>query len=145
MLSVPETKLQAIKTQLSTEKKSISMGCYWVNNDPHASWEKLCSKLYMMKEERAVAKAIQYLPKGNITLFILFYSVCILIKNGCTSLHIQPRSQALVYGQRKNSMAHTVCTCSYSPEIISWNFGNLCKIHSIVACERLTTLCKDDD
>ena len=87
-LSVPETKLQAIKTQLSTEKKSISMGCYWVNNDPHASWEKLCSKLYMMKEERAVAKAIQYLPKGNTILLILFYGVCILIKNGYTLLHI---------------------------------------------------------
>ena len=81
MLSVPESKLQVIETQLSTEKKNISMGHYWVNNDPHASWEKLCSTLYMMKEERAVAKAIQYLPKGNSILLILLYGVCILIKN----------------------------------------------------------------
>lgn len=64
-LDVPNSKLQEIKQQSSFERdKSCTMGEYWVNTDPDASWLKLAVALYEAGEERAAVMAKQYLPKG---------------------------------------------------------------------------------
>ena len=66
MLGVPESNLTAeIKHQCSIEEESCKLGEHWVNTDPDASWEKLAWALYKNGEERAMAMAKQYLPKGT--------------------------------------------------------------------------------
>ena len=67
MLGVPESNLSAeTKPQSSTEEeKSCKLGEYWVDTDPEASWEKLAWVLYKNGEDRAMAMAKQYLPKGT--------------------------------------------------------------------------------
>ena len=67
-LDVPNSKLQETKQQSSSERdKSRTVGEYWVNTDPNASWIKLARVLYEAGEERAAAMAKQYLPKGMHT------------------------------------------------------------------------------
>ena len=65
-LRVPDSKVQEIRQQSSTEReKSLALGDYWVNTDPDASWEKLAILLYRKGgEERAVAVMKQYLQQG---------------------------------------------------------------------------------
>ena len=64
-LNVPDSKLQEISQQSSTEReKSLALGDYWVNTDPRASWEKLAWALYKIGEERALGVAKQYLQQG---------------------------------------------------------------------------------
>ena len=64
-LGVPRSKRQEISQQSSTEReKSLALGDYWVNTDPHASWEKLAWALYQWGEERALAVMKQYLQQG---------------------------------------------------------------------------------
>ena len=64
-LGVPSTKVQEINQQSSTEReKSLSLGDYWVNTAPDASWEKLAQVLYQQGEERALAVTKQYLQQG---------------------------------------------------------------------------------
>ena len=63
-LDVPDSELQKIKQQSSTEReKSLAPGDYWVNTDPEASWEKLAMVLYRWGEERAPAVTKQYLQQ----------------------------------------------------------------------------------
>ena len=63
-LFVPDSKQQEISQQSSTEReKSLAMGDYWVNTDPHASWEELAGRLYLCGEERALAVTKQYLQQ----------------------------------------------------------------------------------
>ena len=65
VLYIPDSKLQEIKQQSSSEKeKSSAVGGYWVNTHPVPSWEKLAEVLYYWAEERAVAMAKRYLPNG---------------------------------------------------------------------------------
>ena len=65
-LGVPLSKRQEIKQQSSTEReKSLALGDYWVNTDPHASWESLARVLYRRGEERALAVTKQYLQQGE--------------------------------------------------------------------------------
>ena len=67
-LGVPDSKLQEIEQQSSTEReKCLALGDYWVNTDPEASWEKLARKLYRWREERALAVMKQYLQQGMCT------------------------------------------------------------------------------
>ena len=64
-LGVPPSKQEEISQQSSTERdKSLSLGDYWVNTDPDASWEKLARELYRRGEERAAAVTRQYLQQG---------------------------------------------------------------------------------
>ena len=64
-LGVPDSKLQEIRQQLSTEReKCLALGDYWVNTDPGASWEELARVLYQREEERALAVMKQYLQQG---------------------------------------------------------------------------------
>ena len=64
-LGVPDSKVRQIKQQSSSERdKSQSLGRYWVNTDPDASWVKLGGILYKRGEETATAMVKQYLPKG---------------------------------------------------------------------------------
>ena len=64
-LYIPDSKVQEIKQQSSSEKeKSHAVGGYWVNTHPDPSWETLARVLYEEGEERALAKTKQYLPKG---------------------------------------------------------------------------------
>ena len=64
-LGVPLFKLVGIREQSSTEReKSLTLGDYWVNTDPDASWEKLARVLYQWGEERAIAVTKQYLQQG---------------------------------------------------------------------------------
>ena len=64
-LQIPDSKLQEIKQQSSSEKeKSRAVGGYWVNTHPHPSWEKLAQVLYDQGEERAAVMAKPYLPNG---------------------------------------------------------------------------------
>ena len=64
-LSIPDSKLQEIKQQSSSEKeKSRAVGGYWVNTHPLLSWEKLALVLYSEGEELAAAMAQRYLPNG---------------------------------------------------------------------------------
>ena len=64
-LYIPDSKLQEIKQQSSSEKeKSRAVGGYWVNTHPDPSWEKLAQVLYKVGEERALAKTKRYLPNG---------------------------------------------------------------------------------
>ena len=64
-LGVQDSKLQEIKQQSSTEReKSLALGDYWVNTDPHASWEMLARALYQSGEKRALAVTKQYLQQG---------------------------------------------------------------------------------
>ena len=64
-LQIPDSKLQEIKQQSSSEKeKSRAVGGYWVNTHPKPSWEKLAEVLYKEGEERALAKTKRYLPNG---------------------------------------------------------------------------------
>ena len=63
-LGVPLSKQQEIIQQSSTEREeSLALGDYWVNTDPHASWEKLARVLYQW-EKRALAVTKQYLQQG---------------------------------------------------------------------------------
>ena len=64
-LGVPDSKLQEISQQSSTEReKSLALGDYWVNTAPKASWEYLAWVLYQEQEERALAVTKQYLQQG---------------------------------------------------------------------------------
>ena len=64
-LDVKKSKLQEIRRQaLSEREKSHSLGRYWVNTDPNASWVKLGRVLYDEKEWTAVTMVKQYLPTG---------------------------------------------------------------------------------
>jgi len=64
-LGVPDSNVRQIKQQSSSERdKSQSLGRYWVNTDPDASWVKLGRILYKRGEETAAAMVKQYLPKG---------------------------------------------------------------------------------
>ena len=58
-------KVREIKKQLCTkQKKSRSLTQYYVSTYPLASWEKLATLLYREGEQRAVARAREYLPQG---------------------------------------------------------------------------------
>ena len=64
-LGVPHSKLQEIKQQsISKRDKSHSLGRYWVNTCPDASWVRLGRVLYKVGEERAAVMLKQYLPEG---------------------------------------------------------------------------------
>jgi len=64
-LSIPYSKQQQIKQQSSSEReKSHSLGEYWVNTDPDASWVELGWALYKEGEERAAVMAKHYLLEG---------------------------------------------------------------------------------
>ena len=68
-LDVPDSKLEEIRQQSSTEReKSLALGDYWVNTDPYASWEKLARVLYQEGEEKAAAVMKQHLPQGMCVL-----------------------------------------------------------------------------
>ena len=67
-LGVPDSKLEKISQQSSTEReKSLALGDYWVNTDPDASWEKLATGLYQWGEERALAVTKQYLQQQGMS------------------------------------------------------------------------------
>ena len=75
-LDVPDSKVQEISQQSSTEReKSLSLGDYWVNTDPNASWEKLAQVLYQWGEEKAAAVTKQYLPQGMCVLSCLLWKL----------------------------------------------------------------------
>ena len=62
-LDVPDSKLDEIKEQSSTEiEKSHQVGRYWVNTHPDPSWEELGRVLYTSGEETAAMMVKQYLP-----------------------------------------------------------------------------------
>ena len=62
-LGVPDSKLNEIKEQSSTEiEKSHEVARYWVNTHPHPSWEELGRVLYQRGEETAAMMVKQYLP-----------------------------------------------------------------------------------
>ena len=62
-LGVPDSKLNEIKEQSSTEiEKSHEVGRYWVNAHPDPSWEELGKALYWNGEETAAMMVKQYLP-----------------------------------------------------------------------------------
>ena len=64
-LMIPDCKLQEIKQRPSTEREKIFAAIeYWFNTCPFASWIGLAKTLYWKAEERAVAMARDYLPKG---------------------------------------------------------------------------------
>ena len=63
-LDVPDSKVQEISQQSSTEReKSLAMGDYWVNTAPDASWEKLARELYWNGEKKALAVTKQYMQQ----------------------------------------------------------------------------------
>ena len=62
-LGVPDSKLNEIKEQSSTEiEKSHEVARYWVNAHPDPSWEELGKALYWSGEETAAMMVKQYLP-----------------------------------------------------------------------------------
>jgi len=62
-LNVPDSKLDEIKVQPSTEiEKSHQVGRYWVNTHPDPSWEKLGEVLYERGEATAAIMLKHYLP-----------------------------------------------------------------------------------
>ena len=62
-LNVPDSKLDEIKVQPSTEiEKSLKVGRYWVNTHPDPSWEKLGEVLYERGEATAAIMLKHYLP-----------------------------------------------------------------------------------
>ena len=64
-LEIPDSKLQEIKQQSSSEReKSRAVGGYWVNTNPVPSWEKLALVLYEEGEERAQAMTKKHFPNG---------------------------------------------------------------------------------
>ena len=64
-LHVSDSKRQEIKQQSSIEReKSLALGDYWVNTDPHVSWERLAKVLYYCGQEKALAVTKQYLEQG---------------------------------------------------------------------------------
>ena len=64
-LGVPDSKREEIRQQSSPKReKCLTLGDYWVNTAPDASWEKLAMLLYQWGEERAVAVTKQYLQEG---------------------------------------------------------------------------------
>ena len=64
-LGVPYPKQQEISQQSSTERgKRLALGDYWVNTDPHASWDELAKVLYYCGQERPLAVTKQYLQQG---------------------------------------------------------------------------------
>ena len=104
MLGVPPSKLQEIPQQSSTKReKSLTLGDYWVNTDPHASWERLGMVLYQVGEERALAVTKQYLQQqqGEYTqLPVMKVPVKILVQ--CTS----PTSHPIVFIQTQGVCDH---------------------------------------
>ena len=76
VLGVPDSKRQEIRQQSSTEwERCIALGDYWVNTDPHASWEKLARAVYQRGEKRALAVMKQYLQQGMCVLVACYVSV----------------------------------------------------------------------
>jgi len=64
-LHVPYDKRWDIELLSTFEReKSRSLGRYWVNTVPGASWRVLGHALYTYREETALAMVKQYLPKG---------------------------------------------------------------------------------
>ena len=62
---VPISKQEEISQLSSTERdKALALGEYWVNTDPHPSWESLAMALYQAREGRAPAVTKQYLQQG---------------------------------------------------------------------------------
>jgi len=52
----------------STEtERSCEAGKYWIETCPFASWESLALKLYYSREDSALEKVAQYLPRGTYT------------------------------------------------------------------------------
>ena len=75
-LDVPESKWEEISQQSSTEReKSLTLGDYWVNTAPDASWEKLAWVLYQEGEEKAAAVMKQYFPQGMCVLSCLLWKL----------------------------------------------------------------------
>ena len=75
-LDVPDSKIQEIDQQSSTEReKSLALGEYWVNTAPGASWESLARVLYQWREERALAMMKQYLQQGMCSSWLAEVSV----------------------------------------------------------------------
>ena len=60
VLVVPEHMVY----HLSEREKKHTMGNYYLQTHPDASWEHLTKMLYYAKEFIAVEKAKQHLPKG---------------------------------------------------------------------------------
>ena len=60
-LGVRYYKRQEIKQSFTVRE---TLGDYWVNTAPDASWEKLARALYQFREERALAVMKQYLQQG---------------------------------------------------------------------------------
>ena len=75
-LGVPYSKRHEIMQQSPTEReKSLALGDYWVNTDPHASWERLARGLYRCGEKGTLAVTKQYLQKGMCSSLLAEISV----------------------------------------------------------------------
>lgn len=70
----------------STEtEQSCKAGKYWIDTCPFASWESLALKLYYSREDSALEKVAQYLPRGtyidgycyctHLSCLIIFFSL----------------------------------------------------------------------
>jgi len=86
-LGFPDSKLLEIKQQSSSERdKSRSLGRYWVNTDPDASWVRLGRVLYKVGEETAAVMVKQYLPKGMLVSWNWTSVLWCLHSKGCTPM-----------------------------------------------------------
>ena len=139
-LGVPDSKLQEISQQSSTEReKSLALGDYWVSTDRDASWENLARGLYQKREERALAVTKQYLQQqqGECTqLSVMKAPAKVLVQ--CISL----ASHQIVFTQTQGIvlklilMEHLILTrLSFLPTSI---FSNSIKLSEWLLYQPLT-------
>ena len=56
MLSIPDAKLDAIKSEFSTDKERLrALIQYWLLRDPYASWRRLIMELDWKYEDSKIA------------------------------------------------------------------------------------------
>ena len=65
-IGVPDPIRERIMQCYSTEtERSCEAGKYWIETCPFASWESFALKLYYSREDGALEKVAQYLPRGT--------------------------------------------------------------------------------
>lgn len=80
-IGVPDPIREKIMQCYSTEtERSCEAGKYWIETYPFASWESLALKLYYSREDGALEKVAQYLPRGtyidtDVTVIVHIYLV----------------------------------------------------------------------
>ena len=83
---IPDAIKERITKHHATFKmQSRAAGEWWVHTDPSPSWDDLAIELYLKREDKAVERMAEYLPKGAYMERILYTVVLIVSVSSATS------------------------------------------------------------